>query len=266
MLGTARFFILAFALICVSGCLEGKDEGPAPLPDMGQTWKDGPLSPDSPGMDIKQPSEGSCAIGTPDHCSKCGHKCPGKDDAATRRRCDKGTCSIACKGDYYDVNGSVSDGCEYKDPFPDINSQNSAKNLGSANDCHTVGIGTIASLPSDERYHDKPPHGRKLSEPKWFKLNIIDKTICVFELNLTLDLVSLPPGAHYEMMAEFVCKSGKTVKLGTKSGKGASSIVMKPGFSCGSGSDDSGTLFVRARKFNAPTVHSTNWFRLNIKL
>jgi hypothetical protein len=70
-------------------------------------------------VDAAQP----CALGTPDHCGTCGTRCPpGADNAGTQRSCSLATafgiCDYVCLGEYYDVDGKASNGCEAYDGPP----------------------------------------------------------------------------------------------------------------------------------------------------
>lgn len=206
-----------------------------------------------------------CVIGTPDHCTACGDKCPGKDDGSTKRICSLGKCNIVCRGDYYDVNGKLSDGCEVEDVNAQYDSQSAAKNLGSMDDCGNVGKSTVASLPSDNRYHETSPHYRPLGTAKWFKTYITDKSGCLLDFKITLDATSLPAKVWYKLDPLYLCQTTKTLPLGSKSGEGSTKIVMSPVVKCSLGSDDSGTMFVKVNKAATPTIHSIKPFWLTIK-
>jgi len=259
------YTLLYLVLFLAGGCLEGKDADPGvdqgvyqdtnkPKPDV-KMWRDKKVVTGDSG----------CALGTPNNCGKCGNKCPGPDDKATRRVClAGGKCGINCKGDYYDVNGKVSDGCEILDTFAGFNSQGNAKHLANMDDCDSVAMSTVLSLPSDNRTHDKAPAKRELSAPKWFKVFVTDRLGCAMDFTITLDVYSLPMGANYEIKPLFVCKKGGTVQLAAKTGPGASVITATPSPACSS-SDDSGTMYVKVSKKGGTSVHSNKPMKLSIK-
>ena len=266
------------ALLLVAGCHYDMDAAPfvggdrgaaldrAPPGDTTDVWShpDNKQGSDVKAADGKTADQG-CVVGTPDHCSHCGDKCPGKDDGSTRRTCTNSKCNITCRGDYYDVNGKVSDGCEYLDPHSSHGSQNTAKDLGSMDDCSSSLVKTVASLPSDLRFHETAPFTRVLGPVRWYKTYVTDTSACLLDFKLTLDVTALPPGAHYGMDPQFLCDKGKVLLLNSATGKGATKIEMTPIVKCTAGSNDSGTMFVKVRKYSGPTAHSALPFTLTIK-
>jgi hypothetical protein len=123
----------------------------------------------------------SCMLGTPDNCTACGMSCPGVDNAGTARTCgsaDGGggdACGILCKGDFYDVDGDATTGCEFEDP--DQNSvalavavmlPNIATATGGTCDNTNNGCTAVRSIGSDTREHDSPPTSRPLGLVDWW--------------------------------------------------------------------------------------------------
>jgi len=230
------------------------DDGP-----VGDLWSstDKPMVPDLPIGDH------GCALGTADHCSKCGDKCPGPDDISTLRACTGGQCTIKCKGYYYDVNGSVGDGCEFFDKLGKHADQATAKDLGSVTDCDSEKKANSGAIPSDSRSHVQTPFIRLHGTPKWFKIYIKD-TSCMMNALVKVDLKGLPASSTYKMEAHHVCASNSQVlKTSSKTGKGGTAISVYPALGC-STPDDSGTLFVRIRKLTG-VAHSTQPFVLSIR-
>ena len=228
------------------------DSGPPPVDGAADS-----LPTDGP------PPEQSCVTGTPDNCAHCGDKCGGPDDTATKRVCESGSCTIHCKGQYYDVNGVTKDGCETLDTNAAYDSDPTARDLGSASDCDSVKK-AYGTLPSDGRYHLQAPHDRKLGTPLWFKLAIADKALCSLTASTTVDFASLPKGATYGVTAHFVCKSdSKKLKSTKKSTTGGQSVTLNPDTNC-KGTDDSGVLYVRVQKEQGDTVHSALIHALSI--
>ena len=272
-ISTSTLVVVAI-LLAGAGCHFDMDSVPFLGSDRDATVDSGPPG-DTTGSDVwSQPdklkivdledTDHGCALGTPDHCEKCGNKCPGKDDASTKRVCVNGKCNIVCRGNHYDINGSVGDGCEYNDPHAGYGSQNTAKHLGNATDCDPA-KSTVSSLPSDLRYHEQAPHTRVLGPQRWFKLVVKDKVGCFMDFKLTLDATSLPAGALYELDPLYLCNNTNVLGLKSKTGKGSTVITMAPLVKCTAGSDDGGTMFVKVRKFSGTSVHSTKPFKVSIK-
>jgi len=223
---------------------------------------DGP-PPDDTGVTDGPPAEQACTTGTADNCAFCGDKCPGPDDSATKRACESGACTIHCKGDYYDVNGKASDGCEILDLFAAHTTEATAKDLGSATDCDSVKK-TAATLLSDSRYHVMTPNSRKLGQFYWFKLAITDKTLCALSASTKVDFAAMPSGAKYGARAHWVCKKDSKVLSSTfKSAHGGKSVTLSPKTDC-AGTDDGGTLLIRMSKVQGASSHTNKSYTISI--
>jgi hypothetical protein len=118
-----------------------------------------------------QPDGGSpCTLGTADHCGGCDTVCPGDVDAGTTRVCSDtsttATCDIVCTGEFYDVNGSIGDGCEAEDPIvhdsPDAAVPESATTAGI-----TIGAPYWYAY-GDARQHDVAPLSRPNGRVDWY--------------------------------------------------------------------------------------------------
>ncbi len=239
------------------GVTDGGVKDGAPPPTDGapaDAPRDGP--PGDVGPQDGPPAEGTCTKGTPDNCAFCGDTCPGPDDSATARACVSGTCTIACKGDNYDVNGKIADGCEVADPLAKHTTEATAKDLGAVSDCDPVKK-AAGTLLSDSRHHVTPPNDREQGGYYWFKLAITDKTWCALSASATVSFAALPKAAKYSVMAHYVCKKdGKKLPATSKSANGGKSLTLNPKNDC-KGSDDGGTLFLRIHKATGKKAHSS---------
>ena len=235
-------------------------------PADGPSPGDGPLDGQPPGDG--QPADGAgpdkgCTVGTADHCTKCGDKCPGPEDSATTRVCVNAKCDIQCKGDYYDVNGAAVDGCEHLDALALNGTESAAKDLGAVTDCDKDKTSSGA-IPSDERLHITAPVSRPNGTPRWFKLAITDKAFCAVNAKVVVDLSALPAKADYKVEAKYVCKNKTTLKSTIKSSAGGKSVTLSPSVKCTTMGDDSGTLYLEIKKTSGSTTHSDKQFKLTI--
>ena len=260
------------------------DRGGVTLPDGAGAPDRGPTPDRGPGKDSAPPLDGmpadqqtpdgappdagpadGCVTGSPDHCATCGDKCPGPDNTGTRRVCNAGTCDIQCKDAWYDTNGQVADGCETYDGLDAYATEAAAKDLGSFSDCDNAQALTVA-LPSDGRYHVDSPHDRTLGTPKWFKLQITDKSFCLVDAKITASFKNLPAAGTYRVTGQYTCKtSGKKLPQQTKTDKGTATVTVKPSTSCTTMGDDSGTLLVQVSKQSGAAAHTSKQLALSIE-
>ncbi len=127
------------------------------------------------------PPAPSCMLGTPDDCGACGKKCPGPDDQTTVRTCSgtdaTASCDILCRGEHYDLDGKVDNGCEAEDPIvqdslasavaitlPDVASDPMLKSNP---------LNVVAPLYGDARTHESPPTMRPLGREDWYKVTAV---------------------------------------------------------------------------------------------
>ncbi|MGH7329600.1 MAG: hypothetical protein ACREJX_14740 [Polyangiaceae bacterium] len=135
------------------------DGGNIPLYDAGNTTGDSGTS-------------GACTLGTADHCGTCSTVCPGPTDpdSGTDRICSDstttGTCDIICKGEWYDLNGDISDGCEAQDPIVHDSAD------AAVPETATTGGATVPDpywyVYGDARQHDSAPTSRTLGREDWY--------------------------------------------------------------------------------------------------
>ncbi len=272
-----RLFVLALLLALVAGCAAGETDPPhysgsdgillpdgkrdlaqqvdsyPPLQDGGATPDATPATPDAP----------LCALGTVDHCSKCGDVCPGKGVKNTVRVCVKGACNIQCAAEAYDVDGQIGNGCELSDDLPVHENKYVAVSMGKVDDCAKTKT-TSAVIPSDDRHHTNAPALRPNGREDWFKLHITDTTWCLTEARVDVKLTGLSASAAFTVEAYFACDSGKVSKTITKTGYGGNSFTLIPSTACTVGSlgKDSGWVYVRVAKTAGP--HSSGKYSLEI--
>ncbi|HNN95715.1 MAG TPA: hypothetical protein PKI03_25725, partial [Pseudomonadota bacterium] len=63
---------------------------------------------------------GCTALNTVSNCGRCGNACAGVGLSSSDVFCDSGSlvCSMTCRGDNYDIDGAMSNGCELLDQIP----------------------------------------------------------------------------------------------------------------------------------------------------
>lgn len=250
-------------LVLVSAC--SPDEPPHLWGDAAWIRLDGAALPDhalaSDGPPIPGDGPVPCLTGTPDNCQFCGDVCPpGMDTPSTARFCTK-QCVIECKEEYYDVNGSATDGCEQPDDVPVHDSQALAQDLGQISDCDNAkSAGGI--LPSDDRRHLKAPTDRPNGRADWFKIFIDDDMFCIVQAEVKVSLKGLSPSASYRLTAAYHCKGGLDLPQLTKTSPGGKEVTLKPSSACTTVGDDSGTLYIEVAKESGP--HSAAGYTLEV--
>lgn len=221
--------------------------------------------PDGPRPDVRAPDAG-CTLGTADDCASCGDRCPGPASGMTTERiCAAARCDIRCKGEFYDVNGDVADGCEAADDTPIHADEATAATIGvgAVGDCDPIQT-TAAVLPSDGRKHAQPPSDRPQGRPDFFKLEIKDAG-CTINATVKVLLTSMPASATYELSSIYECKDGTRMTSTSRTVSGGTSTVLDPSTSCtlwGMG-DDSGTLMIYVRKLSGP--HSADTYEIEVE-
>jgi hypothetical protein len=206
---------------------------------------------------------GPCTLGTTDDCGTCGNACPGADDAQTMRLCTAatafGTCDITCKGESYDVNGKIDDGCEAEDlPVQDSpaaavavslpNVAGTATTCDSALDTNTHNPCTVVGqIFSDSRQHDAPPTTRMNGREDWYKVSALGAgssstmTACLGIGNYSSDNMYSVCISDNGLQTPSHCM--------TVTGGGASQCVQP------TGSPSSGTFYIQVKKLaGSPTA------------
>ena len=121
----------------------------------------------------------TCTLGTADHCGSCTTVCPGPTDAdgGTERICSDSTttatCDIICKGEFYDLNGDISDGCEAEDPI--VHDTADAAVPESVADGGFTVPAPYWFAYGDARQHDAPPTSRPLGREDWYVIKSATK-------------------------------------------------------------------------------------------
>lgn len=100
-----------------------------------------------------------CEAGTtsnPAHCGSCT-PCPGYGLVSTNVGCNINSCSFSCRGDNYDVNGALSDGCEVADNSALHIPGSAAGDRGSKSCVDADSMDTFSGIvASDLRTHENP--------------------------------------------------------------------------------------------------------------
>jgi hypothetical protein len=209
-------------------------------------------------------SDAGCTLGTPDRCGTCTTVCPpGKDDGGTLRSCSAATafgmCGIACRGEWYDVNGMIIDGCELEDaPLQDSFASAQAITLADVvNDPQmlTNPRNLAAALYSDSRTHEQAPIQRPTGRDDYYNITAVGVGDNTKSMTACLGITNFPTDNHFE-----VCLSNKGVQsFGATGcticdGGGVSKCVTSPTPS------DTGTYYVRIKKMSGS--HSSNKYAL----
>lgn len=228
----------------------------------------------APAVDLRGPSDlaPACTLGGPDHCGTCATVCPpGMDDDGTQRTCSGpssfDTCGIVCKGDYYDVNGMASDGCEVLDDGMFANAAIAMPiTLPNVDDptFKTNPLNVVRALPSDARQHVVTPASRPLGLPDWYRIDAQGAGAAGTGMIACLGITGLPADNRFE-----VCISALNVQTfdaascaearGGPPEMGTGSVCVTP-----PGATDMGSsYFVRVQKLAGS--HTANSYALFLK-
>jgi hypothetical protein len=206
-----------------------------------------------------------CTLGTASNCGNCGHACPGSDDTTTERVCSSaditGTCDIVCRGDSYDVNGILDDGCEALDESAHDSFANSSSvtledvvNVPGKNPVNLHG-----DIFGDGRRHDASPTFRPNGRDDYWRLTAIGAGDPKAMLIACLGITDLPADNLYE-----VCMSDEGTPqfvnsgCSTVAGKAQSVCVGPPNPTGGDG-----PYYVRVRKLAGTNTLPGYWLWMN---
>ncbi len=219
----------------------GAGDGAAGQADLGG-------APDLAGGD----GGGGCVLGSGDHCGACGTSCPpGADDGGTLRTCSDstaaGACGIVCRGEAYDVDGQLANGCEAIDqPIQDSSLAAVAITLPNvANDpaMLTNPRNLAAQIYGDARVHESAPAQRVLGRDDWYKVTAVGAGDAASGMTACLGITNFPADDQFQLC---ISDSGQAVfgAAGCKlvAGGAASVCVPPPALT------DAGTYYVRVHK------------------
>jgi hypothetical protein len=85
---------------------------------------------------------------------------------------------LTCALDEYDVDGDPSNGCEFKDTLGN-HSKDTAKNLGSVDECDGSAVTHTNTYASDERLHGPTGESGLLGRADYIAIKHVAKTFCV---------------------------------------------------------------------------------------
>jgi hypothetical protein len=190
----------------------------------------------------------ACTLGTADHCGACDHACHATD-TATKYTCSdatsSATCLITCLGEYYDLNGDASDGCEAQDlPVQDTAQAAKPISLPDANDptFKTNPLNVVGYVYGDGRPHDAAPTSRPFGREDWYHVTAVGNGTGN-GMGACLGITNFPPDDTFEVCisdnngSTFPAAGCKTVK------GGATSVCVTP-----TGTPNAGVYYVRVRK------------------
>ncbi len=140
---------------------------------------------------------------TVEHCGMCNNPCPGVGAPNAEPTCTDGTCGFACRGESYDVDGNVQNGCEVTDAPLGNHTQASGVYVGSFPCTDGSSNRNIAgTIPSDTRAHINPSitgfDAATGAAPDWYNL-FADGGFCENEVVLTLSVSGTGSLACYQL-------------------------------------------------------------------
>lgn len=155
-LGGASLIVVACGTSSSGGFVTDDDSGTIPVYDAGTITKSDAAT--------------GCTLGTADHCGSCDNVCPGATDGGTTRVCSDtsttATCDIVCTGEFYDVNGDLTDGCEGSDPIVHDSADAAVPESASTSGV-TIGA-PLFYMYGDARQHDVAPLTRPNGREDWY--------------------------------------------------------------------------------------------------
>lgn len=204
---------------------------------------------------------GNCTtLNTVQNCGACGNACMGVGLSTSDVSCSDPatkTCDMTCRGENYDVNKNMTDGCEKLDQVPPGHTQASAQGLGSK-DCNDGSSSTnfAAQVMSDARVHTNPVvasfNGTVGAAPDWWVVRADGGVFCLNDYSVTFS-TSLGGGtACYRMTLRIPNKGDRSITL---TGSGSGNI------SSGSGSYSGGNdiYFIVEKICNLPVQEAVNY-------
>jgi hypothetical protein len=259
-----------FSILLLIGCaspnapVSNDLASPAALPDLS-TKADAAALPDllSPDGAI-----GPCMLGDADHCGTCSTICPpGMDTAGTKRTCSGATafatCGYVCRGEFYEMDGMASTGCEAEDaPVQDSATTAVTVNLPDGPLAAAPGPGLNPTNLAQQIYgdtleHESTPASRPNGRDDWYKLVVSGSGATDRGVGACLGINSFPADNTFE-----VCLSGKGAMTFLPAGcktvvGGATSQCIQQNNS----TDGNGTYYVRVRRVSGAT-YTTNQYAL----
>jgi hypothetical protein len=215
------------------------DSGPPASPYGNDAAPDAALGD----ADTGEGGEGGPPVNTA--CNAPGD-CPGNGEHDTVK-CDSHKCDLSCQGEFYDVNGLPSDGCEVPDVPIDKHTQTKAIDQGSfsCNDGSST-QNIDGRVPSDVRVHENPTfdgfNTTVGAAPDWFKIGA-SGGVCTDDANFDLQMNNVKQKNCYRLT---LITNKQTQACGTDS-NGHCSI----GNGAGSYSDGS-TIYLTVEKLLDP--------------
>lgn len=204
---------------------------------------------------------GSCTpLDTVTNCGSCGNVCPGLGVSTSEVFCDgKATpvaCGMSCRGDNYDVDTNLSNGCEVLDVTPPGHTQSTASPRGSKDCSDGTSRDTLSSgTPSDKREHKNPPvagfSGLVGSAPDYWVVHADGGMFCVNDIAATFQTDGGSPTSCYRLT---IITNKRTETLDT-SGKG--SVSMSTGSGAYSGGSD--IYFVVQKTCSTPNPENVSY-------
>lgn len=239
---------LVTPLVVLAACAKAVDD-PVPVAQ--------PEEEASTGTDasVAKEVETTCTLGTVEHCGDCNVKCPGADDDRTTRICRdatrSATCELICRGEAYDVDGKLDNGCEAVDlPIQDSLATAVAVTLPNVVNDATLKsnpMNMTAAVHHDDRFHDDEGGTRPFGREDWYRVTAVGAGNPANTMTACLSAVSFPADNELEVCitangaTSFSSAVCKTLLVGTDGGGGSQCVSP-------AGNPDTGTFLVRVRK------------------
>jgi hypothetical protein len=200
-------------------------------------------------LDAPAHLDAACVLGTPADCSACGSACPVVGSpAGNAATCSFSVCGTECSGDYYDMDGDLTNGCEAQDlprqdtaalavpiTLPNTTGGNAACN-GTTNPCTVTG-----QIFSDTSVHDTAPAMRIDGLPDWYVVTATGAG-AAGPMTACLNIGNYPANCNY-MVCISAAGSMSPLTCGQATGSGgASACVIPPG------NPDAGTFYISVQK------------------
>jgi hypothetical protein len=201
--------------------------------------------------DARPPDDGAadaCTLGTAAACGTCATVC-GTTDAQTTYGCTDatpaGTCTLTCRGEFYDLDGKPDNGCEAEDA---IVQDTAASARPITLDATTKSASVQGKAYSDTRPHEVVPLTRPTGREDWYHVTVsVPDGGAAGAFSACLGIPTFPTDDVFE-----VCTTDANASAFGNCGQvkgGAAPMCVKP-----AGNADAGEYFVRVHKISGTST------------
>jgi hypothetical protein len=187
------------------------------------------------------------ALSAPSDCGACGNACPPVNSASADAACvdpANKTCGISCRGDVYDVDGNINNGCEVADPEAGNHDKTTASPFPNTDCSDSNSQNTFTGhIVSDTRMHTNPAvtdfDATVGAAPHWYSVFSSGGLTCADDYALTLTTTGGPAVPCY--MATII--TDKNMASVTTTGAGTASTSGPAG-----AYSDNSTIYFKVEK------------------